>query len=284
VTQHSVQNAIQPQPQPRHKDRTRSRLNAALEKNLSTYAIAAGSAGVALLACVQPSEAKVVVTKTNIAVPINGGLVQFDINGDGQMDFGLSAKAFPTSTCTFTDGRPKHGKNSRPLGCPFDDRLHVVPAQTANEIWQAGTSYGTQCAADLGRGVRIDRFRPFAPGVMAMYVNSGTSEGHQFCRWQGGTPPKPYLGVKFLDTDGNLHYGWVRVTNEGISATINGYAYETIPNKPILAGAIAEAGDSTLLAPSDLAPLAPEPATLGRLAQGAPGLAAWRREDDLLAA
>jgi hypothetical protein len=40
-----------------------------LEKNLSTYAMAAGSAGVALLAFVQSAEAKIVFTKTDIVVP-----------------------------------------------------------------------------------------------------------------------------------------------------------------------------------------------------------------------
>ena len=71
------------------KKRSRSPLSAGLEKNLSCYALAAGSAGVALLACVQPADAKVVITKVDIPVPINAGPVNFDINGDGQNDFGL---------------------------------------------------------------------------------------------------------------------------------------------------------------------------------------------------
>ncbi len=266
--------------------RNRSRLAAGLEKNLSTYAIAAGSAGVALLACAQTSEAKIVFTRTNIVVPVNGGLIQFDINGDGQMDFGLSAKAFPTQTCTFAERHPKQEEQKPPLGCPFDDRLKVIPAQAANEIWQAGTSYGTKCAADLGRGARIGHLRPFGTGAMAMYVDSGTSEGHQFCPWRGGTGAKPFLGVKFLDTAGNVHYGWVRVTVDGIRATINGYAYETIPNNGIIAGDTsgADANHASLLDPNaDLDLKAPEPATLGRLAQGAPGLQAWRREDEVVA-
>src|SRR5271166_2222174 len=166
--------------------RGRCPLSSTLEKNLSAYTLAAGSAGVALLACAQPAEAKVVITKVDLTVPINGTPVQFDINGDGQMDFSLSA--FADGGCTSTSARAKLHNARPPLGCgPFDDQLRVVPAQAANEVWQAGTSYGAKCAADLGRGVRIDRLRPFAPGVMVMYGDEGSSEGNQFCPWRGGT-------------------------------------------------------------------------------------------------
>jgi hypothetical protein len=263
------------------KERGTSTLSSALEKNLSAYALAAGSAGVALLACAQAADAKVVITKVDIPVPDNGVPVQFDINGDGQMDFGLSA--FLDGGCTSTSARVKQPKARPPLGCgPFDDQLRVVPAQTGNEVWQGGSSYGVKCAANLGRGVRIDRLRPFAAGVMVMYGDEGSSEGNQFCPWRGGTPAKPYLGVKFLDKEGALHYGWVRVTNNFVFATITGYAYETIPNKPILAGAINETGDeASLLEPSNLPSKDVQPASLGYLALGAVGLSAWRREDDV---
>ncbi len=265
------------------KGRTQSLLSSALEKNLSAYALAAGSAGVALLACVQPSEAKVVFTKTDIVVPVNAGSIQFDINGDGQADFGLSALG-PTQSCTFTQARVKHEGQRHPLGCPFNDQLKVVPAQAANEVWQAGTSYGAKCANDVPRGVLIGARRPFGTGAMVMYGDEGTSEGNQFCPWRGGSS-RPFLGVKFLDTSGAVHYGWVRVTVSFISATINGYAYETIPNKPILAGATSGAdNDASMADPAGtLAPKGAEPASLGRLAQGAVGLAAWRREEEVLA-
>ncbi len=259
--------------------RRRCPLSSVLEKNLSAYALAAGSAGVALLACAQSADAKVVITKVDLPVPINGTPVQFDINGDGQMDFSLSAYA--DGGCSSTSARLKHHNARPPLGCGFfDDQLRVIPAQAANQIWQAGTSNGYNCAADLGRGVRIDRLRPFAGGAMVMYGDVGTSAGVQFCPWRFHDPPKYYLGVKFLDTGGNLHYGWVRLAVGGISATITGYAYETIPNKPILTGAVAEA-DEAALTPSDLTPHTPQSAMLGHLALGAAGLAAWRREEEV---
>jgi hypothetical protein len=269
------------------KERTRSHLSALLEENLSTYVKAAGAAGVALLACAQPSEAKVIATKTDIVVPINGGVIQFDINGDGQPDFGLSAFAFPTSTCSPGGARMRNKRDRKPppLGCPFDDQLRVLPAQAANEVLQHGTSYGFKCAADLALGVVIGPSRPFGTGTMDMYGNSGTSEGHQFCPWidRSHFSRARFLGVKFLDTGGAVHYGWVRVTVDSIEATINGYGYETVPNRPLTAGEIQGAEDQADMAvPSDeLAPKAPEPANLGRLAQGASGLAVWRRDEEV---
>ena len=53
-----------------------------------------------------------------------------------------------------------------------------------------------------------------------------------------------YLGLKFF-VQAKAHYGWARLSVEilksigpggRIKATLTGYAYETIPNKPIIAG------------------------------------------------
>ena len=54
-----------------------------------------------------------------------------------------------------------------------------------------------------------------------------------------------YLGLKFV-TDGEVHYGWARLSvtlgherqDNDVSGTLTGYAYETIPDKPIIAGQI----------------------------------------------
>ena len=49
-----------------------------------------------------------------------------------------------------------------------------------------------------------------------------------------------YLGLQFM-IGNEIHYGWARLKvlyqgGPGFQATITGYAYETIPNKPIIAG------------------------------------------------
>ena len=270
----------------RNTDRTK--LSELLEKNLHAYALAAGSAGVAVLACVQPAEAKIVSTKTNLLVPFDSS-VQFDINNDGQMDFALSQidRGGCTSTATSMGARRKHGHRraaaAPPLGCGyFYDALKVNPLLAANKVWVT-EDQGAECANDVRRGVTIGPARPFAPGAQPMSILKGTSEGSSFCPW-AAPQHSAYLGVKFVDLDGNLHYGWVRVSKrEDFEPVIEAYAYETVPNKPIPAG-ITGGGDdeASLVDPSaTLAPKKAEPATLGRLAQGAAGLVAWRREDEV---
>jgi len=73
--------------------------------------------------------------------------------------------------------------------------------------------------------------------------------------------------------------------NSLTGAVIQGYAHETSPNTPILAGATRGAdAEANLLNPStDFSTRTLEPASLGRLAQGATGWTAWRREEEVVA-
>jgi hypothetical protein len=95
-----------------------------------------------------------------------------------------------------------------------------------------------------------------------------------------------YLGIRFLINE-NTHFAWARVcvshsADKDYKVTVTGYAYETIPGKPIIAGATK--------GPEDAEPTAalssgiPEPVTLGALALGAPGLSIWRRRESAAAA
>jgi hypothetical protein len=77
-----------------------------------------------------------------------------------------------------------------------------------------------------------------------------------------------YLGLKFM-LSGKVHYGWARVSltiknNRFNTATLTGYAFETIPNKSIIIGKTH--------GPDVIA----KPATLGGLAAGASARSTWR--------
>lgn len=61
------------------------------------------------------------------------------------------------------------------------------------------------------------------------------------CDWANDTlieTTDHYLGIRFSDSDGNRHYGWVRcdVKDYGHILVIKDYAYETEINQPISAG------------------------------------------------
>jgi len=68
-----------------------------------------------------------------------------------------------------------------------------------------------------------------------------------------------------------------------LKATLTGYAYETIPNKPTIAGKTHGPDDEQQPASVSLAAPKPELATLGLLASGSPALLVWRREDRVAA-
>jgi hypothetical protein len=80
-----------------------------------------------------------------------------------------------------------------------------------------------------------------------------------------------YLGMKFLISR-NYHFGWARLSvacsGDGISPTLTGYAYETIPNKSIIAGKTK--GKDVIVY---------KPATLGHLARGASAISAGREKE-----
>jgi len=79
-----------------------------------------------------------------------------------------------------------------------------------------------------------------------------------------------YLGLKFK-INGKFHYGWARLSVKflkdqfDISTILTGYAYETVPNKPIIAGQTKGPDIS-----------AAQSARLGHLAAGASAIPAWR--------
>jgi hypothetical protein len=61
-----------------------ARLGASLDKNLMSYAMAAGAAGVGLLALAQPADAKIVYTPAHRNI---GAKTFIDLNHDGINDF-----------------------------------------------------------------------------------------------------------------------------------------------------------------------------------------------------
>jgi hypothetical protein len=278
MTRHSAQDQSSFANSARPKNPTP--LTPSLDKNLFSYALVATSAGVALLASAQPAEASVVVTKTSIVVPINGGPVYFDINGDGVPDFGLSANA--VYDCP-TGGERKTPNARPPLGCFFGGHLSVLPTQTANEV-----EGSNGCADALGKASLVGGAGPFVPGRIMMGGLTGTGSGSNLaCSWLGDHPG-PFLGVKFTDTDQNVHYGFVQVAvkerGTNFTAKITAYGYETTPNQPIAAGAIGASTHADATQPEEIFTREKESATLGRLAQGAAGLTAWRRDEEVVAA
>jgi hypothetical protein len=253
---------------------TPSQLSESTQHRLNMYVLAASAAGFGIATVAWPAEAKIIYTPANVNIAPGAGFVQMDVNNDGTPDF-----AFYN---TFDYG-----------SCCSASFLSVSPDNKANSL-VAVRNHKRILAADLGKGF------PIGPRLQHGFFNAGAlvMAEFEFARTTGGATTlntsfgswrnvkNKYLGLKFVDLQGKTHYGWARLTvgvdrQSGYNATLTGYAYETIPNKAIIAG--RERGPDDIAAlkpqnPTSFSPQTDEPAALALLAVGAPGLSIWRRK------
>jgi len=235
-------------------------LNAKLDSKLLAYV----AAGAGALAAVHPAEAKVVYTATNTSIDRNTH-VAVDLNNDGLPDFMFSN--FQTQNA--------------PLGFKTF-LLEVKPTFKANRAmyFHSSKGRGRTCAADLASDEQVGPAGPFQPGASQILLEESTGSAYStalYCAFAGPQTRKGYIGVKF-NISGQTHYGWIRLSVSAFaSATITGYAYETVPNKPILTGQESGPQNIATMLPEPIRPAVP---TLAALALGSDGLALWRREED----
>lgn len=120
---------------------------------------------------------------------------------------------------------------------------------------------------------------------MAFKYLSGCGHGGGGGNWLNVS--NRYLGMAFR-IKGKTHYGWARLSVKyqflhGLTATLSGYAYETIAGKSIVARKTKGPDDDVEKPPgaflTNPIPDIPQPASLGALALGAPGLSIWRRKE-----
>ncbi len=221
-----------------------AKLSFHLEHHVNAYALAASAAGASLLALTQPVEAKIVYTKAHERFRYDS--IFLDLNHDGVIDFGI-----PIHT-TLTD--------SQHVSSLY---VNVYRSQSQNRI--VGTS---REASALRAGARIASANQ-GRGQM-VFLRQRAGKTYFYGHWANGGKGvrNRYLGLKFF-INGKAHYGWARVSvwfqHQQIAGVLTGYAYETIPNKPIIAGKTHGKDVITL-----------EPASLGHLAQGASAIPAWR--------
>jgi hypothetical protein len=256
------------------KPRETAKLSDSLHKRVNMYALAGSAAGVGVLALAQPAEAKIVYTKADVTIGLGGELHhKIDLNHDGINDFSFS---YPGTSF----GPHTAALMVRPLG-----KGNKVVARTSGTHRQKYFPAALYAKALVGPKRRFESYKQQA--MAGSTTALGTSS--QFGNWFNVT--NRYLGFEFV-IKGKVHYGWARlsVTNDDggeIQGTLTGFAYETVANKPIIAGNTegAEESDVDEANPATLNEPTPQPAaSLGLLAMGSPGLSAWRREESVAAA
>jgi len=224
-------------PQPR---KTTS-LSDSLHHQLNMYALAAGAAGVGVLTLSGPAQAKIVYTPAHVVLGDEYYHYQLDLNHDGVTDLTLSN--------TYSN----------------DIVRWFSYAQASPAGGNAVEGIGRYASA-LRPGMQIGGRNHFRAGgsLMAgtLYTYSH-NQSHKTGKWLN--VHGRYLGIMF-QIKGKPHYGWARMNvteskSSRFMVVLTGYAYETIPNKPIIAGKTTE---------PDVITVQPDAASgnLGRLALG----------------
>jgi hypothetical protein len=224
-------------------------LSDSLHRRLNSYALAASAAGVGALALAMPAEAKIVYTHAHLRVGARSNTgFNLDLNHDGTNDFTFAHGYFFSTTTGF-----------------WGSIVHMLPYKAdGNGIMGNGNASALQAGAKIGPGNRFSHY-----GSMASARGTGRSSHTQFYdAWANGGKglSNRYVGLRFL-IKGKVHYGWARVSVSKFrfGALLTGYAYETVANKPIIAGKTKGPDVITV-----------QGADLGHLAAGAAAIPAWR--------
>lgn len=231
-------------------------------RHLNAYALAAGAAGIGVLA-VLPAHGEVVYTPTQITISL-AGTSSYELNPAGSPVAPFKIYAGFTSPGAYWD---TISFNPQTNGARFiqgpGTSWSVAPLPAGFIIGNPGRRFGSP-----RRGL-VDTYGPYGRGT---YNNH---DGFPF----GKTA---YIGFKFL-IGGKVHYGWARVDvrfdqntpKRRLYMQLSGYAYETTPGLSIKAG---QTSGTAAMPANEAAPAAPAAQSLGLLALGAEGVQLWRRE------
>jgi hypothetical protein len=243
--------------------RRTANLSESVNRHLNMYALAAGAAGVSMLALAQPAEGKIVYRSTYVKIS-HYGIFPFalDVNNDGVADF-----SFPYGSIWDSGS--------------YASAFNVSPVDKRNRVWGA-----YPYASALNAGIIVGAKGRFAPRGLLMGSISGTRSGHKGFRgpWEnrGKGVKRRYLGLSFI-INGKIHFGWARINFASpANVILTGYAYETVPGKVIIAGQTEGPDDTNIEEPNaSLTVPTHTPASLGILALGASAIAIWRREESV---
>lgn len=237
------------------QQRAVAQLNPTIERKLLGYAAAAGAT--AMLTIAQPAEAKIVYTPTHETIFPNT-TVEFDVNRDGTPDFKIAA-----TSEYIVSSRFQHAYGNVKVQGLLPSNGIVRYRSLWVAALKAGSVIGTASEfINSGFMAHCDTFTPV----------SGTSSRSITGFWFGQT--NKYLGLKF-SISGQIHYGWARLSSRvgpkpcELTLVLTGYAYETAPNKTIVAGKTKGPETASV-----------RTTTLGQLALGKAELSPWRRDEE----
>jgi hypothetical protein len=225
-----------------------SRKPATLDRQLLAYTLA----GVGAIAFTPLASAEIIYTPADIT--LRHGNLPLDFNSDGVTDFVLRETSFYSTSVL-------HSAKVRLSGVPRSPEVAVLGR--VGDGREPGA-----LALTLGSSIGPNSPQSFVPlqtqaAVLAeIYCYRGCKD---LGSWANVS--HKYLGLRF-EIHGEVHYGWVRLSiakRLWLEVKVEGYAYETTPDHPILAGKKTSFDDASL---SD-EEAQPKAGSLGALARGA---------------
>ena len=196
-------------------------------KSLGLHICVVVMAGTIAAAFSLPTSAEVVYHSVVVSIPVSG-YYNLALNHDGTTDFTLRSSLLQ-DYCQFGDG--------------YVWSLTVTPA-TGSAVETAAGRIGNNDALDLAQGMPVNSGQSFYPGTSIMAELSWGSCGvGTLGQWLN--VPNRYLGLKFLGSDNQIHYGWANVSAVAYvdpyghlqtNVILCGFAYETVPGQQILTG------------------------------------------------
>ncbi len=233
--------------------RSAFKVSDSLNRQLNAYVQVASAAGVSVLALAGASEARVVYTETH-QVTHTGFPLYIDLNHDGIKDFLLRTTFY-------------FGSSGSEIGLSAFGYRNPKNVVAGRRFSRSG--YFFSAASALPAGARIGPEGNFSVSMPFMAAELFDGVGSQYSdvgAWVGDDKGvrNRYLGLKFV-VRAEVHYGWARLSVtlgherqfDDVAGTLTGYAYETVPDKAIIAGEITGSDVITVRAE-----------TLGGLAMG----------------
>lgn len=219
------------------------KLSTRLEQQLHFYAVAASAAGVALLACVAPADARIICGQPGLLLQ---GNETFPVNPAKQQyaPFNLAQTWTYRKSCDATTCWTSLWNRAF-----FTPNTAGANAMLASNSFPAALSPG----AEIGPSGRFGKGKSY--GLLFTYGNigSGTANHHKG-NFDFGT--NGYVGYKF-SIAGKDHFGWARLDAElsqkKTTTKLQTFGYETVPGRGLRAGACDDVGQlsESRVAPQD---------------------------------
>ena len=202
-----------------------------IDQQLNAYAVAASAAGVALLACSAPADARVICKNTHQSLV-----------GTQTIPFNPANGKFPP----FNLAQSFHHSSSGSSVFSFNRAFLTPNTQAANDLLA-----NNGLPAALVKGAVIGAKGHFGKGnSYGMLFTYGNYGGGTVNHHHGNFPLTKvgYLGLKF-SISGKTHYGWARlrvdVNKPQATTNLLGFGYETIAGKAVHAGSCTTVDEST---------------------------------------